>query len=126
MVRDFHVKFGLPDGTEDVVRDAIAFRTKFLLEEVDEFVDSATAADRVGMLDALVDLVYVAQGTALFMGVTPEQWNEAMRAVHSCNMRKVRVERAEDSKRGSAFDVKKPPGWVGPEARLREILNVED
>jgi hypothetical protein len=48
-----------------------------------------------------------------------------MDAVQKANMAKVRVAKAEDSKRGSTFDVRKPEGWVGPEARLEEILSWE-
>ena len=65
----------------------------------------------------------MAYGTALFMGVAPGQWHAGMHAVHSANMAKVRVANANESKRGSAFDVRKPEGWVGPEARLQEILS---
>jgi len=40
-----------------------------------------------------------------------EAWNR----VHYCNMQKVRALRAEDSTRGSIYDVVKPPGWVKPD-----------
>jgi predicted HAD superfamily Cof-like phosphohydrolase len=125
-VAEFHEKFGLPMGDQDALSTdpgAQQFRTGFLQEELDELRESLNKGDRVGAFDALLDLAYVAYGTALFMGVSPAQWHAGMHAVHSANMAKMRVAKAEDSKRGSAFDVKKPEGWVGPEARLAEVLS---
>jgi len=125
-VHEFHQKFGLPLGAEDQLLDdpaVQAFRVKFMREELGEFIEAVMAGDRVKALDALLDLVYVVHGTALFMGVSPAQWDAGMRAVHNCNMAKERVAKASDSKRGSAWDVGKPVGWVGPEARLKEILS---
>lgn len=124
-VAEFHEKFSLPLGQQDVLTDdqhAQEFRTGFLQEELDELKEALATGNRVKAFDALLDLVYVAYGTALFLGVDPAQWHAGMHAVHSCNMAKERVLRAEDSKRGSTFDVRKPVGWVGPEARLAEVL----
>lgn len=42
-------------------------------------------------------------------------FREAWRRVHEANMGKVRARRAQDSTRGSVFDVVKPPGWVAPD-----------
>lgn len=125
-VHEFHQKFGLPLGTDDQLlgnMEAQEFRIKFMQEELDEFVEAMDNGDRVKMLDALLDLCYVAYGTALFMGVDPAQWHAGMHAVHSCNMAKERATRAEQSKRSTTFDVVKPAGWTGPEARLKEILS---
>jgi predicted HAD superfamily Cof-like phosphohydrolase len=125
-VAEFHEKFGLPLGDGDQLTnnlDATSFRLKFLQEELDELAEALADSNRVKAFDALLDLAYVTYGTALFMGVNPSQWHAGMHAVHSCNMAKVRVAKAEDSKRGSAYDVKKPVGWVGPETRLEEILS---
>ena len=125
-VAEFHEKFGLPMGTVDHLMPSEHtqnFRIKFLREELDELVEALDNDDRVAMFDALLDLVYVAYGTALFAGINPAQWAAGMHAVHTANMAKVRVESATDSKRGSAFDVRKPNDWVGPEARLKEILS---
>ncbi len=62
-------------------------------------------------LDGLVDLVYVALGTAWLMGLDfPEAW----RRVHAANMQKVRAQRKEESARGTTFDVVKPAGWQPP------------
>lgn len=125
-VFEFHVKFGLPLGKDDQLTnnlDATVFRLKFLQEELDELEEALGDGDRVKAFDALLDLAYVAYGTALFLGVDPAQWAAGMHAVHSANMAKVRVAHAGESKRGSSFDVRKPEGWVGPEARLEEVLS---
>jgi predicted HAD superfamily Cof-like phosphohydrolase len=125
-VYEFHVKFGLPLGDDDQLTNnpaAQEFRIKFLQEELDELKEALAAGDRTKIFDALLDLAYVTYGTALFAGISPIQWRAGMRAVHSCNMQKIRAAKAEDSKRGSVFDVKKPEGWVGPEAQLEEILS---
>lgn len=124
-VLEFHQKFGLPAGPEDQLignPEAIRFRLKFLQEELDELSTALVNHDRIGAFDALLDLVYVAHGTALFMGISPAQWQAGMDAVQAANMAKERAPHAGASKRGSAYDVIKPAGWVGPEARLAEVL----
>lgn len=121
-VRKFHLKFGLPtadDGEPPQILefDIADFRKKFLREELDEFETALDAGDLAGMADALVDLVYVALGTAHFMRLPfDELWHDVQRA----NMAKVRARNAFDSKRGTILDVVKPEGWTGP--RTEEIL----
>lgn len=127
-VQEFNAKFGLPLGDEDVLSSdvhAVEYRRKFLQEELDEFSDAMFTGNRVEAFDALLDLVYVAYGTALFLGIRPLQWYSGFSEVHACNMAKERVEKATDSKRGSTFDCRKPEGWVGPEAKLADILGWE-
>lgn len=125
-VAEFHQKFDLPLGNVDVLMNDKAaqdFRVGFIQEELDELKEALEAGDKTKAFDALLDLAYVVYGAALFAGISPSQWHAGMHAVHSANMAKVRVANADDSKRKSSFDVKKPEGWVGPEARLQEILN---
>lgn len=124
-VSEFHRKFGFPLGKSDAMMgdpDTESYRFGFLEEELEELDEALEAGDRVKAFDALLDLVYVAYGTALWMGISPEQWAAGFRAVHNANMAKVRVASADESKRGNAFDCKKPEGWVSPEGQLREIL----
>lgn len=63
-------------------------------------------------LDAIIDTLYVVLGNAHLHGFDRDIIREAWRRVHAKNMEKVRVERAEDSKRGSIYDVVKPEGWT--------------
>ena len=117
-VGSFHCKFNLPfvsvtrpptptllDG------DTYDFRVNFLFEELHEFTTSHRAGDLAKAADALIDLVYVAMGTAQMMQLPwQELWNEVQRA----NMAKQRAINPSESKRGSALDVIKPPGWTPP------------
>lgn len=136
----FHQKFGLTyvGRPRALPPELSEFRRKFLKEELDEYKTATHRAeyhvallqtqlsmpgiydvydpDQVAeqlehALDGLVDLVYVAIGTAYLHGFN---FREAWRRVHEANMKKVRAERAVDSTRGSTFDVIKPPGWTAP------------
>lgn len=131
-IRDFHEKFGLEYNGKPrmLVRELSDFRRKFMLEEFKEYCDAtddartslqyneAVAPYLEQMLDGLVDLVYVALGTAHLHGF---DFNEAWRRVHEANMKKVRAERPEQSKRGTTFDVVKPPGWKP--SSLRDLVD---
>jgi predicted HAD superfamily Cof-like phosphohydrolase len=64
--------------------DVVDFRAKFLQEELDEFISSDEQDDLEGAVDALVDLVYVAYGTALLLGISPEAWQELFDDVQLC------------------------------------------
>jgi predicted HAD superfamily Cof-like phosphohydrolase len=130
-VGQFHHKFGLPsvifDGgpkpvnlEDDELQEVLQVRYNFMREELDEFMVGWTEDDIEQMADALVDLVYVAMGTAHFLGLPWEAlWAEVQRA----NMKKVRATGDDDplSKRHTRFDVVKPEGWRPPD--LRRILN---
>ena len=90
-------------------------RFRFMTEELDEFIEASMHGDMVGVADALVDVIYVALGTAHQMGLPFQAiWDH----VHRANMRKVRGE----TKRGNNIDAKKPEGWVSPEAGIATII----
>lgn len=88
---------------------------RFSLNDVG-LLDIAKVADGVKLTQLskqwLVDLSYGCMKTA---GQLNWDFIEAWRRVHHANMQKVRVERIEDSKRGSVFDIVKPSGWVAPD-----------
>ena len=125
-VQKFHAKFGLPLGLRNQLKDKSTqdFRIKFLQEELDEFTIAIKDGDRVKAFDALLDLSYVTYGTALFMGVNPQQWDAGFTAVQKANMAKERAVDSADSrsKRKNSFDVVKPEGWVGPESELLRVM----
>lgn len=122
-VMSFHQRF-VPDTIEILPKfldgEKFDFRKRFLLEEVEEFVEAHREHDLAGAADALVDLVYVAIGTAIMMGLPWEKmWDE----VQAANMRKVRGDPdASNSKRQSRFDVVKPEGWQPPD--IQGVLKV--
>ena len=85
-----------------------SFRIKALQEELIEYANAKTIEDEI---DALVDLVVFAMGTAERMGVIWElHWEEVMRA----NMKKELCKTAEKSKRGFKLDLCKPENWTPP------------
>lgn len=134
-IKDFHARFGLEyDGpARRLPVELEGFRLKFMAEEIAEHITSdpqqqkaivtsfamrwaATSLTNVPPLekqmDALIDLIYVALGTAYLQGF---DMDEGWRRVHEANMKKVRALRKEDSARGSTYDVVKPPGWTPPD-----------
>lgn len=118
-VREWNRKFGLPyhgDGSPPHLlgEEELSHKTKHLVEELQEFRDACAAGDLEQAADALVDLVWVALGTAHFMGVPFDPcWAEVRRA----NMQKERARGPDDprSKRASGLDVVKPEGWRPPD-----------
>lgn len=135
----FHEKFALPraDGSvppRPLTADLVRYRGAFMLEELIEWFEAQgafgvashlceimedlkadtllTDAPMHGMADsadALVDLCYVALGTAHLSGLDFDaHWAEVQRA----NMSK---ERGRTAKRDHDLDVCKPEGWVGPD-----------
>lgn len=121
-VGEFHKKFGLPAavscGGDQEIRglddSTFEFRSKFMDEELTEFVLAFEDGDLPGMADALVDLVYVALGTAHLMGLP---FDELFAEVQQANMAKVRASSKDDtrSKRKHSLDVVKPEGWTAPD-----------
>jgi predicted HAD superfamily Cof-like phosphohydrolase len=111
-VAEMHVKYGLTYNLqlERLHPMMMKRRANFLREELDEFRDAIEHDDLEGMIDALIDLVFVAKGTAVMMGMRWQpHWNEVVRA----NMSKVRGPDRED--RGE--NLLKPEGWVAPDHR---------
>lgn len=131
-VKDFHEKFeitynGKPRALPGDIR---RFRENFSQEELNEYTDAGhdlalilneQPIDQAEItvhlekqLDALVDSMYITLGNAYLHGFLPK-FQEAWDRVHAANMAKVRAAPdASNSKRGSSFDVVKPPGWTAP------------
>jgi len=122
-VKAFHKKFGvpelsIPDYLDEAAKD---FRVKFLEEEKDEYIDACAKGDLPTAFDSLIDLVYVAMGTAAMMGFDEADWQQMWDDVQRANMDKERCTDASKSTRKSTLDVIKPEAWVAP--RSEEILN---
>lgn len=125
-VLEFNEKFDLMINNQPahLTKRKLKERVEFIMEELIELSKSCGLeiwADPSGVLvrptnekqdlaeqaDALVDIVYVALGTAVMMGLP---WKQLWDDVHRANMAKVRGV----GKRGHLVDCIKPPGWVGP------------
>jgi len=88
-------------------------RLECLSEELTELATAVLEDDFPGMVDALVDLVVFAKGTAVLLGLP---WAALFDDVMRANNGKVRGV----GHRGHAVDLVKPPGWVGP--KTEDIL----
>lgn len=139
-VEDFHAKFQIDYRGKPRVLDeqTSRFRLKFLNEEIAEYEKHMDAAhfeldkltrspqfqkdefafDRAAIthelsqqLDALVDIVYVALGTAHLQGLN---FREAWRRVHEANMKKQRAHSASNANEKLKMKVVKPKGWEAP------------
>jgi predicted HAD superfamily Cof-like phosphohydrolase len=114
----FHERFGLdnttghPPGPREVTKEWLAFRVKFIREELEEFECAAITDDHAAMFDALLDISYVVFGTAHGLGYP---WQDGWDAVQAANMLKQRATSPEQSVRGGTFDIIKPPGWTPPD-----------
>lgn len=121
-VARFHRKFGLDNAVNQIgprgllPKELVDFRIQFLREELMEFIDAVEADDQAKMIDALVDLVYVALGTAHFYGFP---WDEVWAAVQEANMKKERGKPndSRSTRGGVQWDVVKPDGWEPPDVR---------
>jgi len=107
-VTDFLNKFNLQKLDQPGFHPMLKQRVEHLLEEASELQVAIDESNKEELIDALLDVVYIAIGTAVLCGFDVEaHWNEIQRA----NMSKERG----ITKRGHAFDVCKPANWVGPD-----------
>jgi predicted HAD superfamily Cof-like phosphohydrolase len=121
-VGQFHKKFGLHSVTHDgsgprdltphELKDLLQFRIDFMQEELNEFSGAAWDGDDARMFDGLLDLVYVAMGTAHLLGYP---WQAGWQLVQTANMKKERASSIDMSTRRSLLDVVKPEGWCPPD-----------
>ena len=133
-ITELHKKMGVdkPKGTDYT---HALFRMKFLMEELHETIEACGLhydknfhdifnkykgkINEEEVLDGLVDMMVVLVGTAHFFGYTNDidgttLLERAWDRVQEANMSKVPVKSAEESKRGSKFDLLKPEGWKKP------------
>ena len=82
-------------------------KLEHLKEELAEF---ETANSWPEQADALIDLIYVALGGLVEMGISP---GSAFNEVHNANMEK--VSGTKDERPGQEFDAVKPEDWNPPQ-----------
>lgn len=113
-VLDMHRAHGLPVGDRPALLEPgdHAFRRGFLQEELEELDAAYEAGDLAAAADALVDLVVVALGTAVWMGLP---WQALWDEVHRANMAKERGQKEGRKHSRDAIDLIKPPGWRAPD-----------
>lgn len=114
-IERMHDKFGFFEHVHgmnnDILREYLKFRIKFIEEEVQELNDAFNDNDAEEIIDALIDICVVAIGTLETFEVDGlKAWDE----VHRCNMAK---EAGENQSRPNQFglpDLVKPDGWTPP------------
>jgi predicted HAD superfamily Cof-like phosphohydrolase len=116
MVRDFATVMRTPIGESPQIipMDHVKLRTAWLMEECQEFED---AADLYDQADALIDIIYLALGGLVEAGTLPD---DLFRVVHDANMRKLKADGSHDSVAGK---IAKPPGWIPPTKKIKELLD---
>lgn len=122
MVKEFNneiINMPTVEVAYDLPSDRVEWFINVVCEELDEFKEAYKLKDTVGMLDALIDMTYFILGRVQECGFTEVEWDKCFTAVHECNMTK----RKGNKGRGSDDDAIKDADWVGPEARITEILN---
>jgi len=104
-IKQMHDKFGITHERADFTNEERWFRTGAMLEELSEFTTAKTKEDE---LDALVDLVVFALGTAERMGFA-NIFEPAFNRVMNSNMSKTL---GANNKRGSfQIDLVKGPDF---------------
>ena len=110
-----HRKFNLGIGFHPQLLEGPTMHARydFLDEEMSELMLAIDAKDMPGIVDALVDIVVVAKGTAVMMGV---QWGAHWGEVHRANMAKKRGAQPKRPHMPAALIT--PEGWVPPNHQL--------
>jgi predicted HAD superfamily Cof-like phosphohydrolase len=107
-VKEFIDKFEFGVLDSPGFHPALDKRVEHIDEELTELKQAIKNGNKEETIDALLDIVYIALGTAYMCGFdTQAHWDEIQRA----NMSKVRGV----TKRGHSYDVKKTDGWQGPD-----------
>jgi len=120
-VLEFRRKLGLPIGDEPQLLSPqqISFYTRFILEELSELLRAHEHGNLVDAADAIGDLLYIAIGCGLHMGIP---LGDIFDIIHKANMTKL----PGTTKRGGLVqDAKKPADWQGPEAAIAKVLNAK-
>ena len=89
-VEEFHEAFRRPvrekPGFES--EESKALRVRLLREEVDELAEALEKDDKIGVLDALVDIQYILSGSIVEFGFQ-KVFDEAFEEIHDSNMSKL-------------------------------------
>ena len=119
-IEEFHEKYDLKYNgvSRHLTKEEKEFRIRCLNEELLEYSRATTLTEE---LDAILDIVYFAVGTAYRHGFSfYDGWKE----VHRSNMEKIRATNRKESKRDYELDVVKPEGWTPP--NLKSVVENEE
>lgn len=123
MVEDFHRRIlnEAPKEKGLLSKEEFDFRWRAYIEELHELSIAHDSKDFIGCIDAVIDLMYFATGALVWMGLSSNEIDRCIAAVHCANMQKKLgvVERRGD---GTVPDAIKPEGWVSPEEMIAEII----
>lgn len=113
LVSDFQTKMGQPVADKPTQMQFVRREQRFnyMAEELDEFIHAKTVVDQA---DAMIDLIYLAVGTMVELGVKPESLFEI---VHNANMSKLWSD-GKPKLNPETGKVIKPPTFVRPEPLL--------
>lgn len=108
----FNHKYGFDKvRKQDITREFLQFRMRFIIEEVQEMCKAHNENNSEDFVDSIIDMIVVGIGTLQFMGVDVRKaWNE----VHMSNMTKQRNVNPKRAGSGG-IDLIKPDSWVAPD-----------
>ena len=110
-VQELHKKmFGLTPNIAYILPKEHVARADFIAEELFELRGALQNNNGLEVIDALVDIAYVAMGTAALMGIN---WQTHWDEVHRCNMEKVPGKQA--ARPDMPRDLAKPEDWEAPD-----------
>jgi len=114
MVREFQSIMGQPVADKPAVMEfkRQSERFDYMVEELFEFYEAETVVDQA---DAMIDLIYLAIGTMVELGVKPEKLFEI---VHNANMSKIWPD-GKPHTNPETGKIIKPPTFVRPEPLLQ-------
>lgn len=114
-VKKFQKAFGHPysDKPTLLTYDRALKRYRWLLEEINEFLEASKNQDIVEQADAMIDTMYFALGTLVEMGVKPDK---LFYIVQEANMSKLFSDgKPHYNEMGKVI---KPDGWQDPHKKL--------
>ncbi len=114
-VRHFHAIAGVPiaDVPTQLAPERLSARVEWLREEVSELQSATSLVDQV---DAVVDVIYVAIGALVEMGVELEG---PFQLVHQSNLAKAMPDGT--FQKNAAGKIIKPGEWESPRERLSHL-----
>lgn len=111
-----------PDTPEMLPADVLELSLIQLREEIDELENAGSVVEQV---DAIIDLIYFANGALYKMGLSEWDFTYCSSAVHDANMTKAAGKKAARGYDGTAQDAVKPADFVGPEEKIAKRLGVK-